>query len=139
MPSGPFAICLACKREISEFEDQDAFMQCPKADDYFGVILNLMPSYSSREECVRAMTILDKGGYDISVLRHEGKKYIPMIPIIRELAKKLMRYEAVEGERFHESAIVCASCVTALCSCSHCGHERYPACPVCDTKLVPTD
>lgn len=137
MPSGPWKVCLACEREIGEFEDRAALMECPNAFKYVDVIWSLMPSYSL-EKGDHASIILREGGYDVSTISNKDGVWLFEIPIIVELAKRLMKHEAVKGERFHGSAIICADCVSAQTVCGSCGHVQHePRCPICGTRLVP--
>lgn len=129
--------CLVCKLEINEFTNTKNFMRCPHAHDSYDAISALLPQYATENRCIEVITMLQEGGYDVRGWRSIDKvKWSPNIPIIVKLATKLMRYEEVNGARFHESAIICKSCAEKLRQCTACGHDHDPACPICRAQLV---
>ena len=130
--------CLCCGREISEFEDKEYFMCCPQAHGEADVILSLMPKFDTKDKMEEAITILEKGGYKISATDYDGNgAFYPSIPIIRNLARRLMRYEPLNGVQHHDSGIICKECVDKLSRCGECGKSHPPLCPVCKTELIP--
>ena len=85
-----------------------------------------------------AIVVLKNGGYEISGRSFDGNtKFYPIIPIIRDLAERLMRYEPVNGALHHDFGVVCKKCVENLSHCQECGEKRVPLCPVCKAELIP--
>lgn len=132
--------CLVCGTEINEFTDRTGYMRCPCAHDDRDVIEKLMPQFSTKERCDETITILREGGYDISAWHfggHANQTWSPVIPIIAELAERLMRHEPLHGARHHDWDMVCNKCIPTLSHCTSCDHDHPPACPVCKAVLVP--
>lgn len=134
--------CLDCGNPFNEFSDTDGFMACPNAGLSYDAILKLMPQFGSEDEMKEAIMALKKGGYRISSTFYDGKKtknWSPLIPVIQELAERLMEYEEVNGARYHSSRIVCKTCADRQSHCSHCGHDHKPTCRICGAELVPLE
>jgi|GEM_PF-3994665 hypothetical protein len=129
--------CLCCGREISEFEDKEYFMCCPQAHGEADVILSLMPKFDTEDKMKEAITILEKGGYEMSATDYDGNgAFYPNIPIIRNLARRLMRYESIAGVWHHDFYMICKECVVKLSRCGECEESHPPRCPVCKAELI---
>ncbi len=130
--------CLKCGKDLEELSCSHGLMRCPNALALSDVINEMMPKCSSDAECDALIVALKKSGYKISARFSESqgnnKVFSPVIPIIRDLAMRLARHEAVNGAHYHPSQIVCPECVSRLSTCSH-GHTHAPKCPICGAEL----
>lgn len=132
--------CLCCRREITEFTNMNGFRRCPNVNNEHDVIRQLMPKYKTEKEMHEVSVFLEKGGYKISS-HHSSycdgvEEFRPIIPIIRDLAERLMRHESINGAHHHDFDIICKECVDKLSRCGECGEKRVPLCPVCKAELV---
>ena len=129
--------CLCCGCEISEFTNTTGFMRCPRAYDESDAILSLMPKFKTEKEMNEAITILEKGGYEMNSRRFNGNTaFYPIILVVKNLAERLMKYEPIMGARHHDFNLVCAKCVEKLSRCQECGKKQSPRCPICEAELV---
>ena len=137
MSNGFTPKCLCCGSGVNEFTDTTGYMKCPKAYKSRSIIMALMPVYKTEKEREHARKVLNAGGYDLHSSYNHKNSHSPIIPIIEELATRLMRHEPLNGVMHHDNNIICKKCAEKLAHCSSCGHDHKPVCPVCKAELVP--